>query len=186
MSIPRRSRAPSPWNSARYRNHDLMRTYRALWEHRERASAWYPHVLAGACITSAYGNPRVLTIGSLVHLWEVWDFFRGRCAGCDDRVVAVGGGGLLSTATILGVCTDCGLVQGRRLSGIGETLIGVSEALEGTGYRVHKGGARTFGPLLAVLAELGTAGLPRADSAGLRDWDPGARRKGHGKPRSSS
>lgn len=186
MSTPRRSRVPSPWDSAGYRNHDLARVYSVLWERRERASAWYPHVVVGTGFPSPSAGVRVLTIGSLVHLWEVWDFLRGRCAECDDRVIAVGGGGLPSTALVAGVCSDCGLVQCCRLSGIAELLGCVGKALEGTGYRVHEGGTRAYGPLLAVLAELGAAGLPRVDAAGLQDWNPGAGRRGYGRPKSSA
>ena len=159
----------TPWSSSAFHNDDVARLYRALLAHRELAGQYYHRILTPVTLGSPYSGIRGAPIGALLRLWGGWPGFGGSCPECDGRMLGVGGGGLLSTAILSGVCSGCALVATRRLSGIAEVMHGVRTALEGTGHSLIRvrGMVRDYRPLIAILRELGADGIPAQEAEGL-------------------
>jgi hypothetical protein len=177
----------SPWESARYRNHDLGRVFEALFDVRDKAAAWYPRVFTGCAFGSQFGPLGELRVGGIVRLWEDWPRFGGACVACGAAVRGTGGGGTLSRGVLSGVCGHCGLVQYRPIPGIGVIVGEAKDLLAGTPFPLLRRDvpARDYAPLIAVLHELGAQGLPSPWALGLDARAPDARRRDYGTPRSS-
>lgn len=175
------------WESSGYRNHDLARVFEGLSAVRAHAVAWYPQVFTGCVFGSQFGPLGALTVGGMVHLWECWPRFGGACAACQAPVRGVGGGGLLSTGALSAVCGRCGLVQSRRIHGLGVIVREAREMLDDTPFPLLRRDmpGRDFAPLIAVLHELGAEGLPSPRARGLEARVPNGKRRDYGTPRSS-
>jgi len=174
-----------PWESARYRNHDLARVFEGLSYVRANATAWYPRVFTGCAFGSQFGPLGELRVGGIVRLWEHWPRFGGACAACEAPVRGTGGGGTLSRGVLSGVCGRCGLVQYRPIQGIGVIVGEAKDLLAGTPFPLLRrdGTVRDYAPLIAVLHELGAEGLPSPAAWGLDARTPYGKRRDYGTPR---
>ena len=99
----------------------------------------------------------------------------------------IGGGGLLSTGALSAVCGRCGLMQTRRIHGLGVIVREAREMLDDTPFPLLRRDmpGRDFAPLIAVLHELGAEGLPSPRARGLEARVPNGKRRDYGTPRSS-
>ena len=84
-----------------------------------------------------------------------------------------------------GVCGRCGLVQYRRIQGIGVIAGEAKDLLARTPFPLLRrdGPGRDYAPLIAVLHELGAEGLPSPRAWGLDARVPFGRRRDYGMPR---
>jgi hypothetical protein len=159
---------PEPWRAVGHSSPALARLVAALYRYRDPLFRTYPDVLLP---TASRNTPTPL--GALLLLWANWDCARGPCPACGGPAVATAFGGVLSSGSVGGFCTECGTPVIRFIGGIGRVLSGCRQATGGTRWQVRIGSVpgqwRLAGDpsiLIAVLQEVGATALP--DRAAVR------------------
>lgn len=162
---PWKTPPPTKWERAPHGyNRDLSLLVRGVFEHRDTILESYRLVKLPS------DTPGISTpVAALILAWERWDYVQGECPDCGARALGTSFGGMLSSGSVGGVCTQCSLVVMRHIGGIGLAANGAQKSVEGTPYRFRfvnwRWGFRGIPRrLVSVLRKLGVKELPKSSS----------------------